>query len=80
MLNDFGEVLFDANLTNYNTYGINTSTKYLIKPNSQELLKELIIYLKKENIKYYILGGGSNVILPDNLLGGIQDEELLFKE
>ena len=28
MLNDFGEVLFDANLTNYNTYGINTSAKY----------------------------------------------------
>ena len=50
MLNDFGEVLFDANLTNYNTYGINTSAKYLIKPTSQELLKELIIYLKKENI------------------------------
>lgn len=70
MLNDFGEVLFDANLTNYNTYGINTSAKYLIKPNSQELLKELIIYLKKENIKYYILGGGSNVILPDNKFDG----------
>lgn len=70
MLNDFGEVLFDANLTNYNTYGINTSAKYLIKPYSQDLLKELIIYLKKENIKYYILGGGSNVILPDNKFDG----------
>lgn len=70
MLNKFGEVIENANLTNYNTYGINTSTKYLIKPKSIDELKNLIDYLNNENIKYFILGGGSNLILPDNKFDG----------
>lgn len=71
MLNKFGIVLENADLTNYNTYGIHVKCKYLIKPDSLENLKDLIIYLNDNNIKYYILGGGSNVILPDNLFDGV---------
>ena len=71
MLNKYGEVLNDASLENYNTYGIKNKTKYLIKPNNINDLKELIIYLNENNLNYYLLGGGSNIILPDNYFNGV---------
>lgn len=71
MLNKYGEVINNADLTTYNTYGIVSSCKYLIFPKSKEDLKNLIIYLKSNNIYYIILGRGSNVILPDKLINGV---------
>jgi len=71
MLNKFGEVIENASLTNYNTYGINTSCAYLAKPNSVDNLIELIEYLSTNDIKYFILGKGSNVILPDTKFDGV---------
>ena len=32
MLEEYGEVIKHASLENYNTYGIKTSCKYLVKP------------------------------------------------
>ena len=64
-MKEFGEILENVSLKNYNTYKIGGIAKYLIKPYNVECLIELIKYLKKNNIKYFILGGGSNVILPD---------------
>ena len=63
-------ILEDFPLDNYNTYGIKTKTKYLAKPESVEDVKNLISYLKENKIKYYILGKGSNVILPDSTFNG----------
>ncbi len=70
-MDKYGIFIKDADLTNYNTYGIHTSSKYLIKVNSIDNLVKLIKYLKNENIKYYILGKGSNVILPDTKSDGV---------
>ncbi len=63
-------ILENYSLENYNTYGIKTYTKYLAKPNNVNDLKELLKYIKDTNTKYYILGKGSNVILPDNSFSG----------
>lgn len=71
MLNNFGEYLENASLVNYNTYGVNTSCAYLVKPNSIENLVKLINYINENHTKYYILGKGSNVILPDTKFNGI---------
>lgn len=71
MLNKYGEVEENASLESYNTYGIKTSCKYLVKPKDEEQLYFLIDYLRKNNIKYYILGKGSNVILPDKPFDGV---------
>ena len=71
MLNKFGVVIENADLTNYNTYGIKTSTKYLVKPDSSNHLLELLEYLNTNNMKYLILGKGSNVILPDTSFNGV---------
>ena len=61
---------YDINLKKYNTYRIGGKAKYLIKPNDVFDVVDLIDDLNKNNIKYYVLGGGSNVILPDEDFDG----------
>ena len=71
MLNNICEVLESVDLTDYNTYKIKTSTKFLALPKNKEELINLIKYLKDNNIKYFLLGNGSNVILPDKEFDGV---------
>lgn len=60
----------NIDLKKYNTYHIGGIAKYLYKPNNIIELKELLEKLHKDNTKYYILGWGSNVILPDEDFDG----------
>lgn len=53
----------NASLKKYNTYRLDIKANYLVFPRTIEELINLIKYLKENNIKYLILGGGSNVIL-----------------
>jgi len=71
VLNEYGTVIENVSLKKYNTYKIGGIAKYLISPNDINSLKELIIYLNKENIKYMVLGNGSNVIFSDDLYDGV---------
>lgn len=64
-------VIENASLKNYNTYKIESKAKYLIKVKSLDGLISLLKYLKKENIPYFILGNGSNVILDKYFKGAI---------
>lgn len=71
VLSTFGSTLVDVDLKKYNTYGIGGQAKYLVKPWDISHCQELISYLKNEKQAYYILGKGSNVILPDNDFKGV---------
>lgn len=53
----------NASLKKYNTYRLDVMSNYLVFPKNVEELVNLLRYLKENNIKYLILGGGSNVIL-----------------
>lgn len=57
----------NVDLKKYNTYKIGGFTKYMAFPENIDELKEFISNLKTP---YYILGGGSNVILPDQNFDG----------
>lgn len=70
-LKKYGEVIEDVDLTNYNTYKIKSTAKYLVKPYTIDDLVNLIKYIKNNNLKRFILGGGSNVILSSNFFDGI---------
>ena len=70
-MKDFGEVLENIDLKNYNTYGISVKAKYLVKPYNKVSLIKLIKYLDTNKIKWYLLGGGSNIILPDEYFDGV---------
>ena len=51
-----------APLKNLNTYRIGGTAKYLISPNSINDLISILEILKSQNIKFFILGNGSNII------------------
>ena len=70
-MKEFGIVLENVNLKDYNTYKIGGIAKYIVKPNKIDDLINLIKYCKEENIKYIVLGKGSNVILPDEDFDGV---------
>lgn len=53
----------NASLKKLNTYRLDVMCNYLIYPRNYLELVNLLRFLKKENIRYLILGNGSNVIL-----------------
>ena len=57
------EYIKNASLKKYNTYRLDVKANYLIFPKSIDELINLLKFLKEKNIKYLILGGGSNIIL-----------------
>lgn len=70
-MNEFGSVLENVDLKKYNTYGIGGIAKYMVFPSSEEKLVKLLDYIKNEKMSWYILGGGSNVIIPDEDYDGV---------
>lgn len=59
----YGDVQEHATLKNLNTYHIGGTAEYLITPNSIKDLISILKILKDNNIKYFILGNGSNIVL-----------------
>ncbi len=73
MINDlqqYGDIEEHASLKCLNTYRIPGKAKYLISPNSINDLISVLKYLKEKNIKFFIIGGGSNIILNDREFDG----------
>lgn len=70
-MKEFGIVLENVSLKDYNTYKIGGNAKYIVKPSSVDNLINLIEYLKKENIDFLVIGKGSNIILPDEDFDGV---------
>jgi len=61
----------DISLKNYNTYRVNTIAKFLVFPKTVEELICILKYIKENNIKFFILGNGSNIILSMDYYDGI---------
>lgn len=61
----------DISLRNYNTYRVNTICKFLVFPKTVEELSQIVEFLKNNNIKYYMLGNGSNIILAMDYYDGV---------
>ncbi len=66
-----GEVLEDVDLSLYTTYKIKSRGKVLVIPNDIDGLKKLIDYIKVNNLKYKILGNGSNLIFKNDVYDGV---------
>ena len=59
------EIKENFDLTKYNTYRLHCKTKCIVFPSNIEELKKIIDVLKNNNEKHFVLGAGSNVILPE---------------
>ena len=54
----------NIDLTTYNTYKLHSKAKCIVFPSNLNEFKETINLLKENDEKFFILGNGSNVILP----------------
>lgn len=66
-------IVFKENevLSSYTTIGIGGPCLRMIFPKKIEELIELLIFLDKEKIPYFILGGGSNLLVGDSGFEGV---------
>lgn len=71
MTKKIGNVIVDASLAKYTTYRTGGIAKLLVYPKNLEKLVELMEIIQRENIKYFILGNGSNVLFSDQIYDGI---------
>ncbi len=60
----------NVNLKGYNTYKINGFAKYMYIVDNPLELVDLLNKLSIENTKYFVIGGGSNIIIPDEPFNG----------
>ncbi len=66
-----GNVKTNVNLSNYTTYKVGGNAKVLVYPKNVIKLIELLKEIKSKNIKYKILGNGSNLIFSDKVFNGV---------
>ncbi|WP_339876933.1 UDP-N-acetylmuramate dehydrogenase [uncultured Algoriphagus sp.] len=60
-------ILENISLKAYNTFGIDKSARFFTEAKSIDELKEALVWAKNQKIKALILGGGSNILLTQNL-------------
>lgn len=68
---DIGKVEYDVYLKDYTTYKVGGRPLCIVYPEDIDSLIELLKYLKENNIKYKVLGNGSNVIFNDEIYNGV---------
>ncbi|OGH69463.1 MAG: UDP-N-acetylenolpyruvoylglucosamine reductase [Candidatus Magasanikbacteria bacterium RIFCSPHIGHO2_01_FULL_47_8] len=70
-LQQFGKVKVNAALGKLTTFEIGGPADFLVKVETQEKLVGLLNYLSGEGVDFLILGGGCNILLPDEGWRGV---------
>ncbi len=65
------EVREGVPLSNYTTLRLGGAARFFVSVHSVEELREALTFAKEKNLPVYILGGGSNVLFPDEGWDGI---------
>ena len=66
-----GKTLVNEKISNYTTYRVGGKVRAIVYPKGESELIELVRLLQEKNIKYFVLGNGSNVLFSDSLYDGI---------
>lgn len=66
----FGELLFDEPLKDYTTWGIGGPADVLIKPSTEDELKNLLKFNYENEIPTTVIGLGSNLLITDKGIRG----------
>ena len=70
-LKKYGEVKYNVPLAKLTTFQIGGPAKYLIEVTETGKLTDLLNFLSGAGEQYFILGGGSNLLMPDNGYDGV---------
>jgi UDP-N-acetylmuramate dehydrogenase len=66
-----GKILWDRPMSQYSTLKVGGPAEAIISVINIEDLKRLIHWLKKNDINWWIVGRGSNILVPDHGLAGV---------
>ena len=66
-----GKILWDKPMSHYSTLKVGGPAEAIISVAKIEDLKRLILWLKKNDINWWIIGRGSNILVPDHGLPGV---------
>lgn len=69
--NKIGNIKENVSLSKYTTYKVGGIAKIIVYPKDTQKLILLLTKLKEENIKYKVIGNGSNLIFSDNCYDGV---------
>lgn len=70
-LEKYGKVIENPSMKDYTTYKIGGCAKYMIFPEDENKLVDLLKYLHMEQEKYKVIGNGSNLIFSDDGFDGV---------
>lgn len=72
-LNIVGEenVLIDEPMKKHITFRVGGPADILVKPKNEEQLKNILEYIKKEELPYIVIGNGSNLLVKDGGIRGV---------
>ena len=65
------KIIKDVDMSKYTSYKTGGIAKILAYPQTIEALIKLMDYIKSNNIKYFVLGNGTNIIFTDAFYDGI---------
>ncbi len=68
---DRERVLFDEPMKKHTTFRVGGNADFFVKPSTAEEVKQVVALCRKENLPYYILGNGSNLLVGDKGYRGV---------
>ena len=66
-----GKILWDKPMSQYSTFKVGGPAEAIISVTNIEDLARLIHWLKKNDVNWWIVGRGSNILVPDQGLAGV---------
>lgn len=66
-----GHVLYDEPMKKHTTFRVGGPARALVEPGSAEDVKSVVEFCKNEQIPYYIVGNGSNLLVSDKGYDGV---------
>lgn len=67
----FGEILLDEPMRNHTSFKIGGPADILIIPETEEEIIESVKFCRSNNIEYFIMGNGSNLLVKDSGIRGV---------
>ncbi|WP_099188458.1 UDP-N-acetylmuramate dehydrogenase [Tepidibacter mesophilus] len=64
-------ILVDEPMKNHTSFKIGGPADFLVTPTNENQLKEIIKYIKEENLPHFLMGNGSNLLVRDGGIRGI---------
>jgi len=70
-LKNFGDLKTNISFTKLTTFAIGENANYLLTIDNTDSLISALNYLKDNGLDFFILGGGSNLLMPDRDIEGV---------